>query len=166
MGVAIMLTSVMCEALRLVLMQRLMAGRSLHPVEGLMYLGPACSGWLLLTHLLFESRRLLSSRGLGILAAHPLSFAVAMVIGFGGAGCVLGGGAQGVLRSSSGLRALAAHPPSFAMAPAMVVDGSVECARGGFGRKGVQQHTMQRGTASWVLVPTYRQHVQPAMHYP
>ncbi len=82
-GVTAMLISVACEGLRLVLMQHVMAGLSWHPLEGLMWLAPACSGWLLLASALTEWRGMAERGGLHVMAAHPVAFLVAACIGFG-----------------------------------------------------------------------------------
>ena len=81
-GVACMLLSECFEAGRLVLTQALLAHAAFHPVEGLMYLAPACSAWLLLGSALLELPAMRAEGALALVAARPAAFAVAAATGF------------------------------------------------------------------------------------
>ncbi|MEW5304527.1 MAG: hypothetical protein WDW38_011162 [Sanguina aurantia] len=83
-GLAAMIISVFAESTRLVLTQHLLVGGSaMHPLEGLMYIGSACSGWLMLLAALSEWPHLIQSSSYLLLLRHPLEFAAAAVAGFG-----------------------------------------------------------------------------------
>lgn len=74
-GVAVMVTSVCGEALRLNIMQLLMANKGMHPLEALMFLSPACAG---------EARpggepRRARRRACSVLGSGPLGPAVAHI---------------------------------------------------------------------------------------
>mmetsp|Transcript_10735 Transcript_10735/g.18672 ORF Transcript_10735/g.18672 Transcript_10735/m.18672 type:complete len:347 (-) Transcript_10735:641-1681(-) len=81
-GLAFMLASETGEALRLVMTQWLLTGLKFHPVEGLMYLAPACSLWLLAGASVLEFRKMAAENAVDIIYAHPLKFAAAAVMGF------------------------------------------------------------------------------------
>ena len=51
-------------------------------VEGLMYLAPACSFWLLLGVALFEWPRMAEASALGLIAAKPTLYLAAAAMGF------------------------------------------------------------------------------------
>lgn len=97
LGVIIMLAAELAEAVKLVLMQKLLVGFEFHPstcggqhlyvhtwytVEGLMYLAPACCCWLGLAVLLVEAGRIVAEGGLLIVWQHPGVFLFASVAGF------------------------------------------------------------------------------------
>ena len=51
-------------------------------VEGLMYLAPACSFWLLLGVALYEWPKMAAANALGLIAAKPLLYLAAAAMGF------------------------------------------------------------------------------------
>ena len=55
----------------------------LRAVEGLMYLAPACSFWLLLGVAVYEWPRMAEANALGLIAAKPLLYLAAAAMGFG-----------------------------------------------------------------------------------
>jgi hypothetical protein len=81
-GVGIMLVSSVSESLRLVMTQYLLVGLKMGPLEGTMYLGPACFVWLTLGAAALEWRALLATGGLAIAARHWLLFLAAACMGF------------------------------------------------------------------------------------
>lgn len=97
-GVACMLLSEAFEASRLVMTQLLLTGSSFHPVEGLMYLAPACSAWLLLGAGALELPRMRAEGAFGLMASRPAAFAAA-----GAAGFAVNALAYGVIRGASSL---------------------------------------------------------------
>lgn len=82
-GVLIMLASETFEAVRLVMTQLLLTGLKFHPIEGLMYLGPACTFWLIIGSLALEFRPMLAAGAFGLVAEKPLKFMLAAAMGFG-----------------------------------------------------------------------------------
>ena len=52
-------------------------------VEGLMYLAPACSFWLLLGVAFYEWPMMAEANALGLIAAKPLLYLTAAAMGFG-----------------------------------------------------------------------------------
>ncbi|KAL4439240.1 hypothetical protein ABPG77_004142 [Micractinium sp. CCAP 211/92] len=81
-GVVIMMLSECFESIRLVMTQLLLTGLRFHPIEGLMYLAPACTFWLALGSLALEFRPMLESGAFGLMAERPLKFLAAAVMGF------------------------------------------------------------------------------------
>ncbi|GAB4823502.1 hypothetical protein N2152v2_010548 [Parachlorella kessleri] len=81
-GLAIMLLSMLTEASRLVMTQLLLVGLNFHPVEGLMYLAPSCTLWLLLGSLAFEVRSMRATGAFAFVARHPAPFLAAAALGF------------------------------------------------------------------------------------
>lgn len=82
MGILIMMLSETFEAIRLVMIQLLLTGMKFHPIEGLMYLAPACAFWLGLGSLLIESRLMVRQGALEVVLQSPLKFATAAMLGF------------------------------------------------------------------------------------
>lgn len=81
-GIAFMMASETAESIRLVMTQWLLTGHKFHPIEGLMYLAPACCLWLTLGAAVLEFPVIMSTNALSIVAAHPLEFSAAAVMGF------------------------------------------------------------------------------------
>lgn len=81
-GVTIMLSSESFEAIRLVLTQLLLTGLKFNPIEGLMYLAPACTFWLALGSLVLESRDMARSNAAALVGRYPLQFLAAASMGF------------------------------------------------------------------------------------
>jgi hypothetical protein len=81
-GVAIMFVSAVSESLRLVMTQYLLVGLKMGPIEGLMYLGPACFVWLSLGAALAEWPAIAATGALGLPARHWGLFLVAACMGF------------------------------------------------------------------------------------
>ena len=81
-GVIIMMSSETFEAIRLVITQLLLTDLKFHPIEGLMYLSPACFFWLALGSLTTELRPMLSSGAFEVVAAQPWKFCLAAGLGF------------------------------------------------------------------------------------
>jgi drug/metabolite transporter (DMT)-like permease len=82
-GVAAMITSMLCEGLRLVMMQSLVAKRSFQPLEALLYLAPAASFWVLLIAGSTEALQMHQEQHLADLAAHPGYVLASAAAGFG-----------------------------------------------------------------------------------
>lgn len=82
-GVTAMMLSETAEALRLVLTQKLLANLKFHPVEGLMYLAPACCFWLTVGALFVEVPAMRADGAFRTLADNVGTFALAAVLGFG-----------------------------------------------------------------------------------
>jgi drug/metabolite transporter (DMT)-like permease len=81
-GLVCMFSSEVAESVRLVLTQFLLVGLKFHPIEGLMYLAPACCLWLVLGSTIFELP-LIAARGHWALAAeHKMLFLLAACLGF------------------------------------------------------------------------------------
>ncbi|KAL4428420.1 hypothetical protein ABPG75_002509 [Micractinium tetrahymenae] len=82
MGVVVMMLSECFESIRLVMTQLLLTGLRFHPIEGLMYLAPACTFWLALGSLCLEFRPMLEAGAFGLMAERPLKFLSAAAMGF------------------------------------------------------------------------------------
>jgi drug/metabolite transporter (DMT)-like permease len=82
-GVTAMVLSMLCEGLRLVMMQSLVAKRSFQPIEALMYLAPAASFWVLLIAGSTEALQMRQEQHLADLAAHPGYVLASAAAGFG-----------------------------------------------------------------------------------
>jgi hypothetical protein len=82
LGVLIMMSSETFEAIRLVMTQLLLTGLKFHPIEGLMYLAPACFFWLAFGSLVMEFRQMVASGAFEIVAAQPWKFVLAAGLGF------------------------------------------------------------------------------------
>ena len=83
LGVVIMLASELFEAVRLVMTQLLLTGLKFHPIEGLMYLAPACTFWLLLGSMALEWRAMYEAGALALIVHQPAKFLCAAAMGFG-----------------------------------------------------------------------------------
>lgn len=82
-GLATMLSSVVAEAVRLVMTQHLLQDQTMHPFEGLVYIGAACSFWLTLLALLTEWDHIMIKGAHLLIVQHPIKFAAAALAGFG-----------------------------------------------------------------------------------
>jgi len=82
-GLATMLTSVLAESVRLVMTQHLLVGQALHPLEGLFYIGAACSFCLMMLAAVFELSPLLTTGAYRMVLEHPGKFLAAALAGFG-----------------------------------------------------------------------------------
>jgi len=80
LGVVIMLSSCLSEALRSVLTQSLLSGTKLSIMEGLYLMSPPCAFATFVAVTLFETNAL--SEGVGTIAAHPIIFLIAASLGF------------------------------------------------------------------------------------
>ncbi|KAG1666513.1 hypothetical protein FOA52_014410 [Chlamydomonas sp. UWO 241] len=81
-GLAFMFFAELFEATRMVATQYLLTGLKFHPIEGLMYLAPACCIWTITGASAAEIPRITRDGGWAIMAAHPWLFIAATVMGF------------------------------------------------------------------------------------
>ncbi|KAF8062808.1 sugar phosphate/phosphate translocator [Scenedesmus sp. PABB004] len=91
-GVAAMLGSMLCEGLRLVMMQALVAKRALRPLDVLAHLAPAASLWMLLLAGATEALAIHQGQHLADAAAHPAALAGSAI-----AGAAVNGAAMAVI---------------------------------------------------------------------
>lgn len=77
-----MLASILAEALRLNIMQRLMAAHGFHPLEALRVLAPACAAWMLAAAAATEAPRMAAEGKFSVMTGHPWHFAAAGLAGF------------------------------------------------------------------------------------
>lgn len=82
-GVTYMMLSECFEATRLVMTQILLVGLKFHPIEGLMYLAPACTFWLVIGVATLDLRRMLEEGAFQLIADRPLMYLAAAAMGFG-----------------------------------------------------------------------------------
>lgn len=82
-GVTSMVASLVCEALRLVLMQSLVSKREMHPVQTLAYIAPAATAWMVLIAGVTEALPIHQAGALHDIAKHPLALAASAAAGFG-----------------------------------------------------------------------------------
>ena len=81
-GILIMFLSEAFEAIRLVMTQVLLVGLKFHPIEGLLYLAPACTFWLLLGSACLEFPRMAQNGAFLLMLQRPVKFTVAAAMGF------------------------------------------------------------------------------------
>lgn len=81
-GVLIMLASEAFESIRLVMTQLLLTGLKFHPIEGLMYLAPACTFWLLLGSFVLERQAMMAEGAWLLVREAPVQFFMAAIMGF------------------------------------------------------------------------------------
>jgi drug/metabolite transporter (DMT)-like permease len=82
-GVTAMVGSLICEALRLVLMQSLVSRREMHPVQILAYIAPAATAWMLLIAGLTEALSIHQHQALHDILRHPGALMASAAAGFG-----------------------------------------------------------------------------------
>lgn len=83
MGATAMAASLICEALRLVLMQCLVSKRDMHPVQTLAYIAPAATAWMLLIAGVTEALAIHQAQALHDIAQHPWALIASAAAGFG-----------------------------------------------------------------------------------
>eukprot|EP00955_Chlamydomonas_euryale_P075291 362274-Chlamydomonas_euryale.AAC.2 len=66
----------------MVMTQHILVGLKFHPIEGLMYLAPACCAWTFAGVFFVELPTILRNGDLAIIMEHPFMFAVSMMTGF------------------------------------------------------------------------------------
>lgn len=81
-GIAFMMASETGEAIRLVMTQYLLVGLKFHPIEGLMYLAPACSLWLAAGAGMREIPQIVRLRDYTVIYTYPTYFFGCAVMGF------------------------------------------------------------------------------------
>ncbi|KAL3152679.1 hypothetical protein ABBQ38_012274 [Trebouxia sp. C0009 RCD-2024] len=81
-GVACMMASETFEATRLVMTQILLVGLKFHPIEGLMYLAPACFFWLMAGVVVLEWPTMSANNALQLIANKPFLYFAAAAMGF------------------------------------------------------------------------------------
>jgi len=82
LGVFIMLSNEVFESIRLVMTQLLLSGLKFHPIEGLMYLAPACCFWQAIGLFILEFRAMVETEAFYLVAAQPMKFCLAAGFGF------------------------------------------------------------------------------------
>jgi drug/metabolite transporter (DMT)-like permease len=82
-GVTAMAASLICEALRLVLMQSLVSKREMHPVQTLAYIAPAATAWMLLIAGVTEALAIHQAQALHDVMQHPGALVASAAAGFG-----------------------------------------------------------------------------------
>ncbi|CAD7700495.1 unnamed protein product [Ostreobium quekettii] len=82
-GMAAAFLSSGSEAIRLVLTQHVLVGHKFHPIEGLMYLAPACIFWLFLGVAFFEYGTMVEANAFALVMRSPLTYLTAAALGFG-----------------------------------------------------------------------------------
>jgi drug/metabolite transporter (DMT)-like permease len=82
-GVTAMVGSLICEALRLVLMQSLVSKRDMHPVQILAHIAPAATAWMLLIAGLTEALAIHQAQALHDILRHPGALVASAAAGFG-----------------------------------------------------------------------------------
>lgn len=81
-GMLIQLISESSEALRLIMTQTLLQGLSFHPIEGMMYLAPACLMWMVVGAAILEFPTILREGALSIITENTFLFFAAASMGF------------------------------------------------------------------------------------
>ncbi len=81
-GVLIMLLSIQADALRLVLIQYVLTNHSMHPMQALKYLAPACTFWMVMGTVFVEYSDMLESNAFGKMHARPWLYMTAAAMGF------------------------------------------------------------------------------------
>lgn len=82
LGLALMFAAETCEAVRLVLTQKLLTNLRFGAMEGLYYMAPICTFWMWGGGLVFEVPTALREGAFARVAAHAGTFAAAAVLGF------------------------------------------------------------------------------------
>ena len=82
-GMLVQLISESSEALRLIMTQTVLQGLSFHPIEGMMYLAPACLFWMTLGAAVLEVPTMIQEGAHVIVLQNPLLFCGAATMGFG-----------------------------------------------------------------------------------
>lgn len=81
-GLALMLSAELAEAVRLVLTQKLLQNLRFGVVEGQYYLAPVSAVWLFTAAAVHEVPRALRTEAWRVVLAHPLAFAASALLGF------------------------------------------------------------------------------------